>query len=140
MASKKNDKAIIKPLAAAFLTKTPEEAVVREIREELKSEVKVERFYDEINDQHGDKIFNVKFYICSLVSGDLELTEHLAAKWVEPVEINDADFMPADKTVIDNLKNNKFKAFGVLKDYANSDLIGKEREILAEEIAKKFIK
>ena len=85
---------------------TPEEAVVREIREELKSEVKVERLFDEINDVHGDKVFNVKFFICSLVSGELELTEHLASKWVEPAEINDADFMPADKTIIDNLKRN----------------------------------
>ena len=119
---------------------TPEEAVVREIREELKSEVKVDRFYDEINDKHGDKKLNVKFFICSLVNGDLELTEHLASKWVEPAEINDADFMPADKTVIDNLKMNKFKAFGALRDYANLDLIGKEREILGEEIAKEFNK
>ena len=119
---------------------TPEEAVVREIKEELKSIVKVERLYDEINDKHGDKVFNVKFFICSLVSGELELTEHLASKWVEPVEINDADFMPADKTVLDNLKANKFKAFGVLHKYANPDLIGKEREILSDEIAKEFNK
>ena len=90
---------------------TPEDAVVREIKEELKSEVKVERYYDEINDVRGDSCFNVKFFICSLVSGELELTEHLASKWVEPKEINEKDFMEADKSMLNNLKNDKFKAF-----------------------------
>ncbi|MBR0038971.1 MAG: NUDIX domain-containing protein [Lachnospiraceae bacterium] len=84
---------------------TPEEAVVREIREELKSEVKVERLFDEINETRGDKIINVKFFICSLISGNLELTEHLASKWVDPSEINDKDFLEADKPILDNLKN-----------------------------------
>ena len=83
---------------------TPEEAVVREIREELKSEVKVERFFDEIEDAREDMVLNVKFFICSIVSGELELTEHLDSKWVEPSEINENDFMAADKTVLDNLK------------------------------------
>ena len=117
---------------------TPEEAVVREIKEELKSEVKVERLFDEINDIHGDRCFNVKFFICSLVSGNLELTEHLDAKWVKPSDINENDFMPADKTVLDNLKSGKHKAFGALKEYAKPELIGKEREALGEAIAEKY--
>ena len=117
---------------------TPEEAIVREIKEELKSEVKVERLFDEINDVHGDRCFNVKFFICSLVSGNLELTEHLDAKWVRPSEINENDFMPADKTVLDNLKSGKHKAFGALKKYAKPELIGKEREALGEAIAEKY--
>ncbi len=52
----------------------------------------------------------------SKASGDLELTEHIASKWVEPKEINEKDFMEADKSVLDNLKNDKFKAFGALKN------------------------
>lgn len=83
---------------------TPEEAVVREIKEELKSEVKVERFFDEIEDVRDDMVLNVKFLICSLVSGKLELTEHLASKWLEPSEIDEKDFMEADKPILDNLK------------------------------------
>ena len=83
---------------------TPEEAVVREIKEELKSEIKVEKIFDEINENRGDSLLNVKFYICSLISGDLEMTEHLASKWVEPSEINESDFMEADKPILDNLK------------------------------------
>ena len=53
----------------------------------------------------------MKFYICSLVSGELELTEHLASKWLEPIEINEKDFMEADKTVLDHIKNVKLEAF-----------------------------
>ena len=83
---------------------TPEEAVVREIREELKSEVKVESFFDEIEDVRDDMVLNVKFFICSLVSGKLELTEHLDSKWVEPSQIDEKDFMEADKPILDNLK------------------------------------
>lgn len=82
---------------------TGEEAVVREINEELRSTVKVLKFFGEINDVHGDKCFNVKFYICELVEGNLELTEHLASKWIEPKNIVQSDFMEADKEILDKL-------------------------------------
>lgn len=82
---------------------TGEEAIVREINEELRSTVKVLKFFGEINDMHGDKCFNVKFYICELVKGNLELTEHLASKWIEPKNIVQSDFMEADKEILDKL-------------------------------------
>ncbi len=59
-------------------------------------------------------------------------------KWVYPSAINESDFMEADKTVLENLKIGKFKAFGVLHKYANPALIGKERELMAEAIAEKY--
>ena len=83
---------------------TGEEAIVREIKEELKSDIEVEQFFYEINDKHEDRDFNVKFYICRLVKGDLVLTEHLNSKWVEPKDIVDAEFMEADKVVLDELR------------------------------------
>ena len=83
---------------------TAEEAAVREIKEELRSTVKVLKFFGEINDMHGDRYFNVKFYICELVDGNLELTEHLASKWVEPKDIIASDFMEADKEILDKLR------------------------------------
>lgn len=86
------------------LEETAEEAVVREIKEELRSTVNVLKFFGEINDVHGDRCFNVKFYICELVDGNLELTEHLASKWVEPKDIVDAEFMEADKEILDKLR------------------------------------
>ena len=94
----------------------------------------------DINDIHGDKTFNVKFFICNLISGDLVLTEHLASKWIYPSEINESDFMEADKTVLENLKSGKFKAFGVLHKYANPALIGKERELMTDAIVEKYVK
>ena len=83
---------------------TGEEAIVREIKEELKSDIEVEQFFYEINDKHEDRVFNVKFYICRLVKGDLVLTEHLNSKWVEPKDIVDAEFMEADKVLLDELR------------------------------------
>ena len=41
------------------------------------------------------------------MSGDLELTEHLNSKWVEPKDIIDAEFMEADKVVLDELRKTK---------------------------------
>ena len=119
---------------------SPEDAIVREIKEELKYNIEVVRLYDEINDIHGDKTFNVKFFICNLISGDLVFTEHLASKWIYPSEINESDFMEADKTVLENLKSGKFKAFGVLHKYANPALIGKERELMTDAIVEKYVK
>ncbi len=84
-----------------------EEAVVREIKEELRSTVKVLKFFGEISDVQGDRCFNVKFYICELVDGSLELTEHLASKWVEPKNIVEDEFMQADKVILIKLKNDK---------------------------------
>ncbi len=89
------------------LGETPEEAIIREIKEELKSIIKVIKYFGEINDIHGDKIFNVKFYICELVDGDLELTEHLASRWVEPKNILVDEFMEADKEILEKIKADK---------------------------------
>lgn len=89
------------------LGETPEEAIVREIKEELKSTINVVKYFGEINDLHGDKIFNVKFYICELVDGDLELTEHLASRWVEPKNILVDEFMEADKEILEKIKADK---------------------------------
>lgn len=84
---------------------TGEEAVVREIKEELKADIEVEKFFSEINDNRGDICFNVKFYICKLKSDKMEVAEHLDYKWVEPKDIVDAEFMEADKEILDKLKN-----------------------------------
>lgn len=56
------------------LGETGEEAVVREIKEELKADIELEKFFSEINDNRGDICFNVKFYICKLKSDKMEVT------------------------------------------------------------------
>ena len=109
---------------------TPEEALIREIREELKFEIRVDRFYDEIKDVREDITIDVKFFICTLISGKLELTEHLDSKWVKPCNIDESDFLEADHKVLCNLKQGKHKGFGSLRKYANPELIGKERELM----------
>ena len=81
-----------------------EEATIREIKEELKADIEVEKFFSEINDNRGDICFNVKFYICKLKSDKMEVTEHLDYKWIEPKDIVDAEFMEADKVVLDELR------------------------------------
>jgi 8-oxo-dGTP diphosphatase len=81
-----------------------EEATIREIKEELKADIEVEKFFSEINDNRGDICFNVKFYICKLKSDKMEVTEHPDYKWVEPKDIIASDFMEADKDILNKLK------------------------------------
>ena len=82
----------------------PENAIVREIKEELNSTIEVEKYFGEINDIHGDRCFNVKFYICKLLSGNLELIEHLDGKWIDPKDIDANGFMEADMEILEKLK------------------------------------
>lgn len=82
----------------------PENAIVREIKEELNSIIEVEKYFGEINDINEDRCFNVKFYICKLLSGNLELIEHLDGKWIDPKDIDANGFMEADMEILEKLK------------------------------------
>ena len=68
---------------------TPEEALVREIREELSAEISV---------------LTMHCYLCSLVTEALHLNEHEAAKWLTKDELDSVDWLPADLEVIEVLR------------------------------------
>ena len=83
---------------------TKEEALVREIKEELYSDIKVIRFIGISNHDYVEleKPFSITMYayLCELVSGDLELTEHVESKWVTFEEMKCMDFAAADIPLI----------------------------------------
>ena len=83
---------------------TKEEALVREIKEELYSDIKVIRFIGISNHDYVEleKPFSITMYayLCELVSGDLELTEHVDSKWVTFEEMKCMDFAAADIPLI----------------------------------------
>lgn len=79
---------------------TPEEALVREIREELATEIHVgERLCMVEHDYPGFHLV-LHCYLCSLLSGNLELLEHEDARWLTSAHLRDVDWLPADLGVI----------------------------------------
>lgn len=83
---------------------TPEEAIVREIKEELDTEIKVDSYFDNIEYDYPNFHLSMKCYFCSIVKGNLHLTEHEAAKWLSSEELYDVDWLAADLTIIEKLK------------------------------------
>lgn len=83
---------------------TPEEALVREIREELDTEIKVESLFETVEYDYPEFHLSMKCYWCSVVLGGLLLKEHTAARWLSKGELFDVEWLPADVELVKNLK------------------------------------
>ena len=81
-----------------------EEALEREIREELDSKVKIEKLICTTDYDYPTFHLTMDVYLASLVEGKLTLLEHEDAKWVSLDSIDDLDWLPADWSVIDEIK------------------------------------
>ena len=84
---------------------TPEEALKREIREELSAEISVERFLCTVEWDYPRFHLTMHCYICALIGDNLNLNEHEAARWLAPAEFDSVQWLPADVQVIDKLIN-----------------------------------
>lgn len=83
---------------------TPEEALVREIREELSTEISVDGFLCTVEYYYPKFHLTMHCYLCSLLTEALHLNEHEAAKWLAMEEIDSVKWLPADLEVVENLK------------------------------------
>ena len=83
---------------------TPEEAIVREIKEELDTDIKVERYVDTIEYDYPEFHLSMDCFLCSIVEGDLVLKEHEAAKWLTKATLDTVDWLPADITIIEKVR------------------------------------
>ena len=83
---------------------TPQEALVREIREELETEIAVGELVDTIEYDYPTFHLSMDCFWAEIVSGDLILKEHEAAKWLTKEELDSVDWLPADITLIDKIK------------------------------------
>ena len=81
-----------------------EEALVREIREELATEIKVDRLLKTIDYDYPAFHLTLHCFICSVVSGNLTLLEHESAKWLDKEHLFSVDWLPADHDVIKKLE------------------------------------
>ena len=83
---------------------TPEQAIVREIKEELDTVIKVEKYVDTIEYDYPEFHLSMDCILCSIVEGDLVLKEHEAAKWLTRETLNSVDWLPADVTILDQVR------------------------------------
>lgn len=82
----------------------PQDAVKREIMEELDTEVSVGELIDTIEYDYPTFHLSMDCFWCEIIKGDLVLKEHEAAKWVNKDQINDVDWLPADITLVEKVK------------------------------------
>lgn len=83
---------------------TPQEALKREIMEELETEITVGELIDTIEYDYPTFHLSMDCFWAEIVSGDLVLKEHEAAKWLTKEELDSVDWLPADITLIDKIK------------------------------------
>ncbi len=83
---------------------TPEETVVREIREELGTEIEPGEKLAQVEYDYPDFHLSMACFACRIVSGSLDLREHESARWLLPEELDSVNWLPADRSLIDLLK------------------------------------
>lgn len=82
---------------------TPEEALVREIREELATEISVDRFMTTLEWDYPTFHLSMRCYLCSVISGSLTLLEHEAAAWLDREHLHSVKWLPADYVILDEI-------------------------------------
>ena len=83
---------------------TPRQALVREIKEELDTEIEVGELVDIVEYDYPQFHLTMHCFLCTIKSGDLILKEHEAAKWLAPEDLDSVDWLPADLGLIEKLK------------------------------------
>lgn len=88
---------------------TPEDALVRELKEEMEIEIEVNKYVGEsIYDYGNNKIVSLKGYTAKIKSGEIKLTDHDEYKWVTLEEIDEYKMAPADISLINFIKKIKY--------------------------------
>lgn len=82
---------------------SPEDALKREIREELATEIEVDELLTTVEYDYPKFHLTMHCYLCTIISGDLSLLEHEDARWLAIDELDSVKWLPADKDVIEKL-------------------------------------
>ena len=83
---------------------TPEQCIEREIREELATEVRAVRKIGVVEYDYPNFHLTMYCILCTIVSGELKLLEHEAAKWVTKETLRSVDWLPADQLILDKIE------------------------------------
>ena len=85
---------------------TKEEAIIREIKEEMDIDIETKKFIDQKIFNYPDKDINLIAIECKQIKGDIKLNEHEDFKWVNKNELKNFNFAPADKFIIKTILEN----------------------------------
>lgn len=83
---------------------TPQEALVREIREELDAEIQVGEKIDCVEYDYPAFHLSMECFWARIRSGELTLKEHEAARWLSREELDSVDWLPADQGLIEGIR------------------------------------
>lgn len=94
---------------------TPEDALVREIKEELSTDISVDKFLYTVDYDYPKFHLTMHCYMCSLLNEALHLNEHEAARWLSVNEFDTVNWLPADKILLVYIE----RELGVFKGIKN---------------------
>ena len=83
---------------------TPQDALIREIREELDAEITVGDLIKTVEYDYPAFHLKMHCFLCSLKSDDIVLKEHEAARWLSKKDLRSVNWLPADLSVIETLE------------------------------------
>ena len=83
---------------------TPQQALKREIREELDAEIEVGELLRTIDYDYPTFHLTMRCFKCKLSESHVKLLEHEAARWLAPSELHSVQWLPADEEIIEELK------------------------------------
>lgn len=84
---------------------SPQEALMREIDEELETEISVGALIDTIEYDYPEFHLSMDCFWAEVAEGELILKEHEAAKWLSREELDSVDWLPADITIIEQIRS-----------------------------------
>lgn len=82
------------------LGETQQEAIIREIKEELKTDIQVLDYITTINHQYKTFEITLHVYFTKIVNGDFILSEHIESKWLDREDLMNLDWAEADLPVV----------------------------------------
>jgi len=83
---------------------TPEAALIREIMEELRTRIAIDRFLTTVEYDYPEFHLSMDCFICHVEEGELTLLEHEAAKWLPMDDLQQVNWLPADVLVVEELE------------------------------------
>lgn len=84
---------------------TPEQALIREIKEELEMEIEVDSFFDKVVYDYPTFHLDMDCFLCRFTGGEMHLNDHSQGKWLTAATLDTVGWLPADKGLIEKLKN-----------------------------------
>ncbi len=102
---------------------TPEQALRREIREELDAEISVDKDLVTIDWDYPDFHLTMHCYICSLLADSLHLNEHEAARWLDYTQLHEPCWLPADEQILPLLAAELLGVDASLAEFVETEII-----------------